>query len=81
MRVSGDTALYDALDESLRKIKRGKYQKKAILLITDGVDNSSNHTLSEAVEAAKRSRVAVYTVGLLSVSGGLTMNAVRRLIE
>jgi len=40
------------------------------LLITDGVDNSSKHTLAEAIERTKRSRVAVYTVGLLSASGG-----------
>lgn len=43
---------------------------KAILLITDGVDNSSKNTLSDAINRLKRSRIAVYTVGLLSMSGG-----------
>src|SRR5881296_2915669 len=33
--VGGGTALYDALEESLRKVKSGKHDKKAILLITD----------------------------------------------
>ena len=66
----GQTAIYDALILALDHMEHAKHSKRAILLITDGVDNSSNHTLSEAVEAAKRSRVAVYTVGLLSVSGG-----------
>jgi VWFA-related protein len=47
-----------------------KQMKKAILLFTDGIDNSSKHTLSEAIEATKRARVAVYPVGLLSQSGG-----------
>src|SRR5207248_8047435 len=35
-----------------------------------GVDNSSKHTLDEAIETTRRSRVAVYAVGLLSESGG-----------
>jgi Ca-activated chloride channel family protein len=52
-------------------MENAKHTKRAILLITDGVDNSSKHTIAEAVEATKRSGVAVYTVGLLSVSGGV----------
>jgi Ca-activated chloride channel family protein len=66
----GQTAIYDALIIALEHMQNAQYTKRAILLITDGVDNSSKHTLSEAIEATKRSRVAVYTVGLLSVSGG-----------
>jgi Ca-activated chloride channel homolog len=66
----GQTAIYDALILALEHMEHSKHMKRAVLLITDGVDNSSKHTLSEAVEATKRSRVAVYTVGLLSVSGG-----------
>src|SRR5437867_5996722 len=46
--VGGGTALYDALDESLRKIKQGRHDKKAILLITDGEDTSSFITFDEA---------------------------------
>jgi Ca-activated chloride channel family protein len=52
-------------------MENAQHTKRAILLITDGVDNASKITLAEAIEAAKRSRVAVYVVGLLSVSGGL----------
>jgi len=66
----GQTAIFDALILALEHMENAKHLKKAILLITDGVDNSSKHTMSEAVEATRRSRVAVYTVGLLSMSGG-----------
>src|SRR5262249_59708834 len=55
---------------ALDHMKQAKEMKKAILLLTDGVDNSSKHTLLEAVNGAKRSGVAVYVVGLLSESGG-----------
>src|SRR5207249_5453335 len=66
----GQTAIYDALILALDHMKGAKEMKKAVLLLTDGVDNSSKHTLSEAIDAAKRSQVAVYAVGLLSESGG-----------
>src|SRR2546426_2860307 len=66
----GQTAIYDALILALDHMQEAKHTKKTILLITDGVDNVSKHTLDEAIEATKRSRVAVYTVGLLSESGG-----------
>jgi Ca-activated chloride channel homolog len=67
----GQTAIYDALIVALDHMEeRAKHTKKAILLITDGVDNVSRHTLAEAIDATKRSQVAVYTVGLLSFSGG-----------
>ena len=66
----GETAIYDALDIALKEIEKAKHPKKALLLITDGVDNVSGKTLDETVEAIKRSRVAIYTVGLLSLSGG-----------
>src|SRR5437660_1210320 len=66
----GQTAIYDALILALNQMKHAKQMKKVILLLTDGVDNSSKHTLAEALEMAKRSQVVVYTVGLLSESGG-----------
>jgi VWFA-related protein len=70
MRPYGQTAIYDALILALEHMERAKHTKRAILLITDGIDNASKHKFAEAVEATRRSRVAVYTVGLLSVSGG-----------
>src|SRR6266480_3619354 len=49
--VGGGTALYDALELSLRKVKHGIQDKKAILLITDGEDTSSETTFEEAERA------------------------------
>jgi len=66
----GQTAIYDALILALEHMQTSRYTKRAILLITDGVDNYSTYTLNQAIEATKRAGVAVYTVGLLSQSGG-----------
>jgi Ca-activated chloride channel family protein len=66
----GQTAIYDAVILALEHMEYGKHTKKALLLITDGVDNTSTHTLAEAIEAARRSGVSIYSVGLLSLAGG-----------
>ena len=64
VRVSGGTALYDALDLSLRKIKHGIHDKKAILLLTDGEDTSSEMTFDEAQTAVRESELLVYSLGI-----------------
>src|SRR5881409_3341728 len=53
----GQTAIYDALMLALDHMHYARHQKRAVLLITDGVDNSSEHTLTEALEATQQSHV------------------------
>jgi Ca-activated chloride channel family protein len=66
----GQTAIFDAVGLALNEMEKAKYPKKAILLITDGIDNASKTTLDQILERVKRNRVAIYCVGLLSESGG-----------
>jgi VWFA-related protein len=70
--VGGGTALYDALDDSLRKIKKGEHEKKAVLLITDGVDTSSAVSFDEAALSVRESEILVYCVGIAPMNGPLT---------
>src|SRR5262249_33023316 len=70
VRAFGQNSIYDALILASDHMAKAKHRKKVILLITDGVDNSSHHTVDEAVEAARRAGVAIYTVGLLSAAEG-----------
>src|SRR2546422_4941835 len=67
--VGGGTALYDALDEGLRKIKQGRHEKKAILLLTDGEDTSSFMSFEQAESMVRESELLVYCLGI-SPSGG-----------
>jgi hypothetical protein len=62
--VGGGTALYDALDMSLRKIKHGVQDKKAILLLTDGEDTTSESTFDDAQTAVRESELLVYCLGI-----------------
>jgi VWFA-related protein len=70
MKPYGQTALYDALILGIDQMEKAQYPKKAILLITDGLDNVSKHTVAEALDRLKHSQVAVYPVGLLSAAEG-----------
>lgn len=64
LEASGSTALYDALYEGLQKVGRGKHKKKALLLITDGNDTNSDISYREAQDAAKKSEVLIYCLGI-----------------
>jgi Ca-activated chloride channel family protein len=59
----GRTALYDAVYMGLDQIKGGKNEKKALILITDGEDNSSRYSAAEVREFAKESDVQIYGIG------------------
>jgi VWFA-related protein len=62
----GETALYDALYLAADKVtKDGKKDKKALLLITDGEDNSSKYGINKVIEALRQSKVTLYAIGLL----------------
>ncbi|MFB3906245.1 MAG: VWA domain-containing protein [Acidobacteriota bacterium] len=61
--ASGRTALYDALYLGLEKIRQAKNDKKALIIITDGEDNSSRYTFSEVKDFAKESDAQIYVIG------------------
>ncbi len=62
----GRTALYDALELGLSHVHELKQDKKALILISDGGDNASNHTLQQVMSDATNSDVVIYTIGLFS---------------
>jgi Ca-activated chloride channel homolog len=62
-KPGGSTALYDAVYKGLDEIKKGSHEKKALIVITDGEDNSSRYSPAEVREFAKEMDVQVYAVG------------------
>ena len=63
LRAMGRTAIHDGLITSLYYF-RGYRGQRALILLTDGEDTSSNTPWEKALEYARRSGVAIYTVGL-----------------
>jgi Ca-activated chloride channel family protein len=60
----GRTALLDAIYLSLHKMSQARYEKKALLIISDGGDNHSRYTESEIKNLVKESDVQIYAIGL-----------------
>ncbi|HUY12114.1 MAG TPA: VWA domain-containing protein [Terriglobia bacterium] len=61
----GGTALYDAMYASLDHLRLGNRDKKVLLVITDGEDNSSRYTFDQLVQYAQKSNAEIYAIGLL----------------
>ena len=59
----GRTALYDAIYLGLEKMGGGRNEKKALIVITDGEDNSSRYTFSEVRDFVKESDTQIYVIG------------------
>ena len=59
----GQTALNDAVAVSPEFADKGKNDKRALLLITDGIENDSRTSPDQAVEIARRVDVPLYTIG------------------
>lgn len=58
------TALYDAVVLAAAHLGADNSPGRAIVVVTDGRDVSSNHTLEQAVAAAHAAHAAVYAIGI-----------------
>ncbi len=65
-QAEGGTALYDAIIEGLEKLTRSKHRRRALIVITDGRDQHSNHSLAGLVKRAQQSDAQIYTAGFFS---------------
>jgi VWFA-related protein len=71
MRAGGGTAVYDAIyDACANELShpprppgdRPDIVRRVMILISDGEDNLSTHTRTEAIEMAQRTNVVIYTI-------------------
>jgi tight adherence protein B len=58
------TALYDAIVVAADRLGQDERPGRAIVVVTDGKDVSSLHSLKDAIRAAQNARTAVYTIGI-----------------
>lgn len=61
-RPRGGTSLYDAVLLASDEIMKKQTGRKALIVLSDGVDNASRVTMSDAIASAQRADTAVYTV-------------------
>jgi len=60
----GRTALYDAIEMALHQLDFGRRDKKTLIVISDGGDNVSTHTLDDVMHDVMESAATIYTVGI-----------------
>jgi VWFA-related protein len=61
----GGTNLHDAVYLSARELLKGEVGRKVIIILSDGQDTGSSKDLREALEAAQRSDVIIYSVAVI----------------
>ena len=61
----GRTALFDGLSAGLDYLRRGRYERKVLVLVSDGGDNASRATFSDVMTKTLTSNALIYTVALV----------------
>jgi VWFA-related protein len=64
IEYKGNTALYDALDNAIRKVATGRHAKQVVIVFSDGADSNSKTTFNQVRELLRRSNVILYAFGV-----------------
>jgi Ca-activated chloride channel family protein len=65
----GRTALLDSVYLAMHEMKKAKNPRKAVLIISDGGDNSSRYTETEIKNAVREADVQIFAVGIFESAG------------
>ena len=77
----GMTALYDAVAEGLNHLQLGQWDKKALVIVSDGGDNASARKYADILELAHRSQAVIYAIVLVGASEEENPSVLRRLCK
>jgi Ca-activated chloride channel family protein len=69
VQSKGRTALLDGVAMAMNEMKKGKNGRKALLIISDGGDNSSRFTESEVRNWVREGDVQIYAIGIFEPIG------------
>ncbi len=64
LKPENRTALIDAIYLGVDKLKQAKFDRKALLIISDGGDNRSRYTEGELRRVVRESDVQIYSIGI-----------------
>jgi Ca-activated chloride channel homolog len=71
----GRTALLDGIYMAMNQMKKASNPRKALLVISDGGDNSSRYTESEIKNAVREADVQIYAIGIFEPIGSRSRTA------
>lgn len=78
LQPRGGTAMYDALAEAMPLIEAGRHRKKALLVISDGNDTSSQTAIQALKEQIRQTEVLIYAIGIDAQADTLAPPPLRR---
>ena len=68
-KKGGNTSFFDALNGGFEKLSKGRFDKKMLLVVSDGVDNNSKNNFADIKrKTAQNSNVMLYQINLLTDS-------------
>ena len=70
VQSKGKTALLDGVYLAMNQMKKARNPRKALLIISDGGDNSSRYTESEIKNAVREADVQIYAIGIYEPIAG-----------
>jgi Ca-activated chloride channel family protein len=70
LKAQKNTSFFDALHTGIEKISKGKHSKRILIVVSDGMDNTSDIRLNKVKNALRKSNILVYAVGIMSSSNG-----------
>jgi Ca-activated chloride channel family protein len=62
--AEGTTALYDAVALAISHLRETRLERKVLLIISDGGDNSSHENLAAVLQMAQKTGVIIYCIGI-----------------
>ena len=68
LQAGGGTALYDAAWQALESVRSAIGSQRVVVLLSDGADTGSMHSLDEVVQAGKAAGVPLFVIGLSASS-------------
>jgi VWFA-related protein len=80
-QYGGGTLLFDAVVDSSQEIMKKQQGRKALIVMSDGGENGSEATLSDAIEAAQRAETLIYTILFSDGSYGNDRGLMQRLAK
>jgi VWFA-related protein len=80
-QYGGGTLLFDAVVEASQDDMKKQKGRKALIILSDGGENGSDATISEAIDAAERSETLIYTILFSDGSFGADRGIMQRLAK
>jgi Ca-activated chloride channel family protein len=67
LKANGMTALNDAVYKAASELSGRSEKRKAIVIISDGADNMSSHSMEKALKAALAANITIYSLDMSSM--------------